>query len=25
MCEDWPKQALRFMGRLDFACRDVSM
>ena len=23
MCEDWPKQALRFMGRLDFACRDV--
>ena len=25
MCEDWPKQALRFMRRLDFACRDVSM
>ena len=23
MCEDWPKQALRFMGRLDFACRGV--
>jgi acetyl esterase/lipase len=25
MCEDWPKKALRFMRRLDFACRDVSV
>ena len=25
MCEEWPKVALRFMRRLDFACRHVSM